>query len=104
MLMRKKKVSQEKMAEQLNTSVRTMMRWLEEPWKYGGVDFVTALALALQLPDWITAMLFKRAHLQLDEDDRRHQAIQHILRVQSNDGLEAANRFLTEKNLEPLTL
>ena len=104
MLMRKKKVSQEKMAEQLNTSVRTMMRWLEEPWKYGGVDFVTALALALQLPDWITAMLFKRAHLQLDEDDRRHQAIQHILRAQSNDGIEAANAYLKEKNLEQLSI
>ena len=58
----------------------------------------------LQLPDWITAMLFKRAHLQLDEDDRRHQAIQHILRAQSNDGIEAANAYLKEKNLEQLSI
>ena len=103
-LRKKKKISLEKLAEILQVSDKTLSRWLEEPEKHGGVDLVAALALALQLPDWITAMLFKRAHIQLDEDDRRHQAIQHILRVQSNDGIEAANKFLKEKNLEPIRL
>lgn len=88
----------------LQLSDKTLSRWLDEPEKHGGVDLVASLALALQLPDWITAMLFKRAHIQLDEDDRRHQAIQHILRVQSNDGIEKANKFLKEKNLEPIRL
>ena len=91
-------------AEILQVSDKTLSRWLEEPEKHGGVDLVAALALALQLPDWITVLLFKRAHVQLDEDDRRHQAIQHILRVQSNDGIEAANKFLKEKNLETIRL
>lgn len=49
-------------------------------------------------------MLFKRAHIQLDEDDRRHQVLQHILRDQSIDGLNAANDYLKEKNLVPLPL
>ena len=103
-LRKKKGITMEKLAEIMDTSVVTLSRWLADPDKYATLDFVVILCLILQLPDWISMILLKRAHIWLDEDNRRHQAIQHILRVQSNDGLEAANRFLTEKNLEPLTL
>ena len=103
-LRKKKKITMEKLAEDLETTVMTLSRWLAEPDKYATLDFVVTLCLILQLPDWISMMLFKRAHIQLDEDDRRHQAIQHILRVQSNDGVKAANQYLKEKNLEILRL
>ena len=103
-LRKKKKITLEEMAEMMDTSVVTLSRWLTDPDKYINLDFVVILCLILQLPDWISMMLLKRAHICLDEDDRRHQAIQHILRAQSNDGLEAANQYLKEKNLNILTL
>ena len=99
-----KKMKLEDLAKALNISVMTYTRWLEEPAKYGGIDFIAALALILQAPDWASDLLFKKAHLQLDEDDRRHQVIHHILRVRSNDGIKAANDYLKEKNLAPLLI
>ena len=62
------------------------------------------LALALKLPDWLSALLFKRAKFQLDEDDKRQQALAHVLRVQFADGIKAANSFLKNRNLEPLRI
>ena len=103
-LRKKKKITMEQLAEELNTTVMTLSRWLADPDKYINLDLVVTLCLILQLPDWISMMLLKRAHIQLDEDDRRHQAIMHILRVQSNDGIEAANQFLKEKNLQILSI
>ena len=39
-----------------------------------------------------------------DEEIKRHQAILHILRVQSNDGLDAANAYLASNNLSELKI
>ena len=103
-LRKKKKITMEQLAEELNITVMTLSRWLADPDKYINVDLVVTLCLILKLPDWISMMLLKRAHIQLDEDDRRHQAIMHILRVQSNDGIDAANQFLKEKNLQILSI
>ena len=61
------------------------------------------LCLYFKLPDWISRMVFKRAHFQMDEEDKRHQALLHILRVQSNDGVEAANEYLKKSHLAPLS-
>jgi hypothetical protein len=94
----------ESLAEKLDTTDKTLKRWLDEPWRFGGADLVVILALILELPDWISSMLLKRAHIQLDEDDRRHQALDHILRVQSNDGVKAANDYLRKMKLAPLSL
>jgi len=101
---RQRKMTMEKLAEELDTSVVTLSRWLADPDKYITLDFVVILCLILQTPDWISDMLLKKAHIRLDRDDRRHQALWHILRVRSNDGLKAANQFLKEKNLKTLTL
>ena len=40
----------------------------------------------------------------LDEEDKRHEAILHILRVQTEDGIEAANEYLCKNHLSPLTV
>ena len=103
-LRKKKKITMEKLAEELNISVMTLSRWLADPDKYVNLDLVVTICLILQLPDWISMLLLKRAHIQLDDDNRRHQAIMHILRVQSNDGLEEANKYLKEKNLQILSI
>ena len=96
--------SMEQLARLLNMDRRTLCRWLIDPGMYRNEDFLTMLALALSLPDWISRMLFKRAHVQLDEDNRRHQALAHILRVQSADGIAEANTFLVANHLSPLAL
>ena len=92
------------LAEILNMDDRTLSRWLNDPKKYRNEDFLTMIAIAFKLPDWISRLLFKRAHVQLDEDDRRHQAIEHILRVQSADGIEKANEYLQRNHLATLNI
>lgn len=104
MLLKKNKISIERLSEILLMDRVTLSRWLDEPKRYRNEDFLTLLSLIFKLPDWISALLFKRAHYQLDEDDKRHCAIQHILRVQSEDGIEAANEYLTKNNLAPLSV
>ena len=104
MLRKKKGISMESLSEKLDTSEKTLKRWLDEPGRFGGADLIVTLALILELPDWISRMLFKRAHIQLDEDDRRHQALEHILRVQTSDGIKAANDYLRKMKLAPLSL
>ena len=104
MLRKKKGISMESLSEKLDTSEKTLKRWLDEPGRFGGADLIVTLALILELPDWISRMLFKRGHIQLDEDDRRHQALEYILRVQTNDGIKAANDYLRKMKLAPLSL
>jgi hypothetical protein len=40
----------------------------------------------------------------LDEDDKRHSALLHILRVQTENGIDAANEYLIKNRLEPLRI
>ncbi len=101
---KKKEISLESLAERLNMEYRTLLRWLDDPKKCQNEDFITMLCLIFELPDWISRMLFKRAHVQLDEDNRRHQALQHILRVMSADGIEKANEYLAANSLSPLSI
>ena len=97
-------ISQEKMAEMLCMDDSTFKRWLQDPGKYRKEDFLTMLCLILELPDWISELLFKRAGVQLDDDDRRQSALHEILRARSADGIAAANEYLKGRNLRPLTL
>lgn len=97
-------MSLDKMAELISMDRKTMTRWLEDSRKYRNEDFLTILCLIFKLPDWLSMVLFKRAHFMLDEEDKRHEAILHILRVQTEDGIEAANAYLEKNHLCPLTL
>lgn len=92
------------LAEKLNMDKATLIRWINDPRKYRNEDFITSLSLVLELPDWLSRLMFKRAHVCLDEDDRRHQALEHILRVQSADGIEDANEYLVRNHFPPLTI
>ena len=103
-LRKRKGLSQSRLSEQLSMDKATLLRWLDDPTKYRNEDFLTTLALVLGLPDWLSRLLFKRAGFQLDDDNRRHQALAYILRVQSADGIEAANDFLKRNNQHPLSI
>lgn len=101
-LKKKNRLSNAKLAEIWNMDDSTFARILDDPKRYRNEDFLTLLCLCFRTPDWISRLLFKRARFQLDDEDKRQRAIQHILRVQSNDGIEAANTYLTSHGLEPL--
>lgn len=91
------------MADQLGLSEQQLRRWLDMPSKYRNEDFLTSVALILELPDWISRLLFKRAGLILDDEDARHVALDHILRVQSCDGIQSANSYLERHGMRTLT-
>lgn len=91
------------MADALGLTEQQLRRWLDMPTKYRNEDFLTAVALVLELPDWISRLLFKRAGLVLDDENARHVALDHILRAQSCDGIPAANSYLERHNLSALT-
>ena len=103
-LKEKRKVSYAKMAEMMNTDDSTIQRWMLQPRFYRNEDFLTMICLILQLPDWISKLVFKRAGMQLDEDEKRPSALAHILRVQSGEGIQAANDYLKKNKLAPLNI
>ena len=103
MLKKQRKISNAKLAEIWNMDDSTFARVLDDRRRYRNEDFLTLLCLCFKLPDWISRLLFKRAGFQLDDDIKRHRALMEILRSQSNDGIDAANRFLKDRGLEPLS-
>ena len=104
LLKKKNGVNNSDVAVYMHMDDSTFARSLEDSRRYMNADFLTMLCLFFKLPDWISRLVFKRACFQLDEEIKRHQAILHILRVQSNDGLEAANAYLTRNNLAELKI
>ena len=103
MLKKKRKVSNAKLAEIWSMDDSTFARVLDDPRRYRNEDFLTLLCLCFRLPDWISRLVFKRAGFQLDDDIKRHRALMEILRSQSNDGIDAANKYLTDRRLDPLS-
>ncbi|MBR2258244.1 MAG: hypothetical protein IJ899_13115 [Blautia sp.] len=103
MLKKKNKISNAKLAALWNMDDSTFARALDDPRRYRNEDFLTILCLCFKLPDWISELLFKRARFQLDDTDKRHRAIKNILRVQSNEGIEAANEYLKKMHLDQLS-
>jgi len=104
LLKKQNKTSISALARFLYMDEATLTRNLENPRKYMSEDYLTMICLYFKLPDWISRLVFKRAHFQLDEEDKRHRAIAHILRVQSNDGVEKANAYLERNGVEPLKI
>ena len=104
MLKKQNQTSISALARFLHMDESTLTRNLENPRKYMNEDYLTAICLYFKLPDWISRLVFRRAHFQLDEEDRRHRAIGHILRVQSNDGVEEANAYLLRNGVAPLRI
>ena len=104
MLMKRNGDTRETMAEKLNMPSRTLLRWLEDPERRINADFVVTVALLWRLPDWISALLLDRAYIHFSETNRRHLALQYILKVLWSEGVDKANEFLKERKLERLTV
>ena len=94
----------ERMAEELNMTDRTLMRWLDNPEGKITADFIMMVTLILKLPDWLSDLLFDRAYLHLSRSNKRHLAFRHIQRALWMDGIDKANEYLKEKNLTPLAV
>lgn len=103
-LLHRKGLNRETVAEWLEINDRTLLRWLSSPDTRITPDFVMFFTLKLQLPDWLSDLLLRRAHIQLDMEDKRHQAFRYIQRVLWMDGLEKANEYLQARKLEPISL
>ena len=104
MLMKRNGDTRETMAEKLNMPSRTLLRWLEYPDRRINADFVVTIALLWRLPDWISALLLDRAYIHFSETNRRHLALQYILKVLWSEGVDKANEFLKERKLDRLTI
>ena len=102
LLMKKNGQSRESIAFELHTTERTLRNWLYDPEHKINLDFVIAVSLMWQLPDWISRLLLDRAMIRVSEYDRRHQAMEHIRTVLWDQGIEKANQYLSSKGLESL--
>lgn len=102
MLMKRNGDTRETMAEKLNTTSRTLYEWLKDPDRKINADFVVTVALIWRLPDWISALLLDRAYIHFSETNRRHLALQYILKVLWSEGVEKANEFLAARKLDCL--
>ena len=104
LLLRKNKETQESLAEKLNTTDRSIREWIRDPEKKISIDFVVTISLMWKLPDWISKMLLESAGKTLNERDRRHRALTYILDIMWDQGVEAANQYLTSQGLPILTI
>ena len=96
--------TRETIAEKLNVNSKSLQRWLKEPDRKINADFIVLLALTWRLPDWISGLLLDRAYIQLSESNRRHLALQYILKVLWSEGIENANAYLTARKLDCLSI
>ena len=96
--------TRETIAEKMNVNSKSLQRWLKEPDRKINADFIVLLALTWRLPDWISALLLDRAYIQLSESNRRHLALQYILKVLWSEGVEKANAYLTARKLDCLSI
>ena len=92
------------LAEKLNTTDRTLREWIRDPEKRISIDFIVTVSLMWKLPDWISKMLLESAGKTLNERDRRHRALTYILDIMWDQGVEAANQYLTSQGLQILTI
>ena len=76
----------------------------EYPDRRINADFVVTIALLWRLPDWISTLLLDRAYIHFSETNRRHLALQCILKVLWSEGVDKANEFLKERKLDRLTV
>ena len=104
LLLHKNGETQETLAEKLNTTDRSIREWIRDPEKKISIDFVVTISLMWKLPDWISKMLLESAGKTLNERDRRHRALTYILDIMWDQGVKAANQYLTSQGLPILTI
>lgn len=103
-LMHKNHETQETMADKLGTTRRSLREWLKDPGRKISADFIVTISQMWKLPDFISGLLFESAGICLNRKDPRNRALEHIRTVMWDQGIEEANRFLRENNMEPLRI
>ncbi len=104
LIMHKNGETQITIAQKLGTNDRTLREWLNEPERKISYDFVVVISLIWKLPDWISKMLLARAFIQTSLYDRRHQALEHIRVVMWDQGVDEANKYLADRQLNTLSI
>lgn len=104
MLMRKSGETRETVAAKLHITEKNLREWLNDPDKKISRDFVVTIALMWKLPDRISHLLIDRDMVYIRENDRRHQALEHIRTVLRDRGIDEADKYLTGKGLSPLSI
>ena len=67
-------------------------------------DFVIYIAQLWKLPDFISVLLLESAGITLNRKNPRHRALEHIRTTLWDQGIDKANNYLKENNLETLSL
>ena len=104
MLRQQNGVTMEDAEEMFHVSQVTLNRWLDDPEGKISIDFIMFISLTWKLPDFITDLLFELAHKRLNMRDPRDVLLQHILRVEWEDGVEKANAHLKLRKMKPITI
>ena len=87
------------------TTTLRMIAGLETPTEGKiSIDFIMFISLTWKLPDFITDLLFELAHKRLSMRDPRDVLLQHILRVEWEDGVEKANAHMKLRKMKPITI
>ena len=103
-LMRKNNETQETMADKLGISRRSLREWLMDPEKKISADFIIRIAQMWKLPDFISSLLLESAGISLNRKNPRNRALEHVRTVMWDKGVEAADRFLKDNQMEPLKI
>lgn len=103
-LMHKNHETQETMADKLGTTRRSLREWLKDPERKISADFIITVSQMWKVPAFISSLLFESAGIRLNRKDPRHRALEHIRTVMWDQGIDEANRFLRENNMEPLRI
>ncbi len=93
--------TRESISEKLNINKKTLKRVLDDPTKMP-MDLIVAVCLIWKLPDWLSLLLLERSYNPIMEFDRRHQAIDYILKVMWDRGVDEANKLLKSMHLKEL--
>ena len=102
--MHKNHETQETMADKLGTTRRSLREWLKDPERKISADFIITVSQMWKVPAFISSLLFESAGIHLNRKDPRHRALEHIRTVMWDQGIDEANRFLRENNMEPLRI
>ncbi|HAE44619.1 MAG TPA: hypothetical protein DCG37_03325 [Lachnospiraceae bacterium] len=103
-LMHKNGETQETMADKLCTTRRSLREWLKNPERKISADFIIYVSQMWKLPDFISSLLLESAGICLNRKDPRCRALEYIRTTLWDQGIDAANTFLTNNNMEILTI
>ena len=89
------------MADELGLTRRSLREWLRDPERKITADFVVLISQMWKLPYFISGLLLESAGISLNRKNARNRALEYIRTVMWDQGIEKANCYLKENNMEP---